>query len=403
MLRTASILLACSLVPAFGQFTTSSRDSNPSNNSGSGSPMEAGGVVTNSRSAPRLFRGGQIDRPVVMTGSVLLASGEKPLDPVLIKRICGASVTPEGYSDSKGKFSFRIGGGSSLAATMNASVGNDRPDDLVTGVEKTTIGLVDADPTGGIDLSGCSLVADAPGYRSAPIVLTRMHTMGRGEVGQFILTPLGGKVASAVSITTLEAPKGAQKAYEKALKEARKGESAKVAKVIAALEQAVALYPRYAAAWTLLGQVRMQEGDIPGAETALENALEADQRYVLTYEPLILLRVGQKDWKRTAILADFVLSFDPANTNVRWYQTVAFFQLGSLDEAAASIDKLQSDKQAAAMFPQMHHLRGLIYAQRGEFEDAAAEYKQYLELAPDSVAGDTIKQQLDQWETRGAI
>jgi tetratricopeptide (TPR) repeat protein len=149
--------------------------------------------------------------------------------------------------------------------------------------------------------------------------------------------------------------------------------------------------------------MKMQTGDLPGAEAALENALHADPRYIRPYEPLILLRIGQQDWKRTEILADFVLSFDPTNTNVRWYQAVAWYELGSLDEAAASIDKLQSDNLAAAMYPQMHHLRGLIYAQRGKFADAAAEFKQYLELAPNSRAHDTIKEQLDAWETLGAI
>ena len=51
----------------------------------------------------------------------------------------------------------------------------------------------------------------------------------------------------------------------------------------------------------------------------------------------------------------------------------------------------------------MHHLRGLIYAQRGKFQDAAAEYREYLELAPNSVAHDTISEQLEEWQTLGVL
>jgi predicted negative regulator of RcsB-dependent stress response len=403
MLRAACIILLVSLPPAFGQHATSAVDTNPSGNSGQGAYGEETGTATNTRNPTRVMRGAQMVRPIILSGSVVLASGERPAEPVMIKLVCGSRVTPEGFTDSKGKFSFRIGGDTSIAAIMDASVGNSRPDDLVMGNTPTSIGLVTVDPSSGVDLSGCTLAVDAPGYRSDPIMLTRFHAMERSDVGQFILTPLGGNVASAVSVTSLDAPKEAQKAYEKATKEVRKGDSAQIEKVISELEKAVAVYPQYAAALTLLGQAKFQTGDIAGAEQALESAIDADPRFIRPYGPLILLRIGQKDWRRVAVLADFVLSFDPANVNIRWFQTVAFYELGNLDEAAAAIDKLQSDQQSAAMYPQLHHMRGLIYAQRGNFEGAAAEYKEYLELAPNSVARDTIKQQLEEWQTLGVL
>lgn len=403
MLRHSILFFALTAAPAFGQHATSAVDTNPQGNSGQGGYGVETGTATNSRNPTRLMRGNRVERPILMTGSVILASGELPAEPVMIKRICGARVTPEGYTDSKGKFSFTIGGDTSTAAIMDASVGNSRPDDLVMGKTPTSVGLVSVDPSSGIDLSGCTLAVDAPGYRSEPIILTRLHSMDRTDVGQFILTPLGGDFASAISVTSMEAPKEAQKAYDKAMKEVRKGNSAKVEKVISEAEKAVALYPRYAAALALLGQAKLQIGDIPGAEKALESAIDVDPRFIRPYGPLILLRIGQQDWDRVAILADFVLSFDPTNTNIRWYQTVALFQTGSLDQAAAAIAKLQADPNTAAMYPQMHHMLGLIHAAHGEFADAAAEYKEYLELAPNSVARDTISEQLEEWQTLGVL
>ena len=192
MLRNAFLLLTFSLVPAFGQHATSAVDTNPAGNSGQGAYGEETGTATNTRNPTSLMRGGQLQRPILLTGSVVLASGERPLEPVMIKRICGARVTPEGYTDSKGRFSFSVGGDTKVAAMSDASFGNSSQDDLVTGHTPTSI----VDPSGGIDLSGCTLAADAPGYRSDPIVLTRLHSMDRTDVGQFILTPLGGAFAS---------------------------------------------------------------------------------------------------------------------------------------------------------------------------------------------------------------
>ena len=75
--------------------------------------------------------------------------------------------------------------------------------------------------------------------------------------------------------------------------------------------------------------------------------------------PLLRVRVPslspvgwmQQADKLVAILADFVLSFDPTNTDIRWYQTVALYQTGSLDQAAAAIAKLQADMLGVPVIP----------------------------------------------------
>jgi hypothetical protein len=170
-------------------------------------------AVTNSRSATRLACGQQIQRPIYPIGSVVLSSGEKPLEPVMIRRVCGSDSSPEGYTEAKGRFSFQVGDGTSTAS-FDACVGGQSSDDLIT-VQSMPFGrLTGVNPSMGVDLSGCSLVVDAPGYCSNPIRLSRMHSMDRTEVGTFILTPLGGSQATAVSATTLAAPKKVRAAFE---------------------------------------------------------------------------------------------------------------------------------------------------------------------------------------------
>jgi tetratricopeptide (TPR) repeat protein len=227
--------------------------------------------------------------------------------------------------------------------------------------------------------------------------------MERSEVGTFILTPLAGTQAVAVSVTSLAAPKKARSSFDKAVKELSKGPSARADKAIGDLEKTVMLYPEYAAAWAILGQTRSLAGDSEGAIEALERAVQSDSRYLRPYDTLARLTIAAGNWNRTMELADFVLKVNPTNNQMLWFKATSQFEMKSHDEAIASLTKLQSDEAGQKRYPQTHHVLGLIYADRGQFTEAASEYRRYLELAPDAPAGDRIKRQLYQWEQLGII
>lgn len=344
----------------------------------------------------------QMERPIFLSGAVLLASGEPPIEPIMIKRTCGTQSFAEGYTDSKGRFSFQVGRNSSLAV-MDASIGGGN----ATGAPGANGAFSNFgnsnDPSLGVDLSGCQLEASAPGYRGEPIPLGRRRSMDRSDVGTIVLTPLGGSQAAVVSATSLAAPKKAKSSFEKAIKELSKGAGSDPEKAMAELEKAVEEYPEYAAAWTVLGQVRSETGDADGAVAALEKALVADPRYIRPYEPLIRLTIGRQDWDRTEQLADFVLGVNPADTKMRWYKAVSNFEAGRLDNAITLIDEIHSDQESALQYPQTHHILGLIFAKRGQFGEAAAEYQRYLDLAPDSEVSTAIKRQIFEWKELGVI
>jgi Tfp pilus assembly protein PilF len=344
----------------------------------------------------------QMERPIFLSGRVLLSSGEAPTEPIRILRVCGMRTTPEGYTDSKGRFSFQVGANASLAV-MDASIGGWSTPGGTAGGSSFGSLAPSGNSTREIDLSGCTLEADAPGYRSNPIILGRRRSMERSEVGTFILTPLAGTQAMVVSATSLAAPKKARSSFDKAVNELSKGPSAKADKAIRDLEKAVALYPEYAAAWAILGQTRSLAGDSEGAIEALERAVQSDSRYLRPYDTLARLTIEAGNWERTVELADFVLGVNPTNNQMRWYKAVSQFEMKSHDEAIDSLTELQSDEAGQKQFPQTHHVLGLIYADRGQFTEAASEYRRYLELAPTSPAGDGIKRQLYEWEQLGII
>ncbi len=62
---------------------------------------------------------------------------------------------------------------------------------------------------------------------------------------------------ATVSLKTLTAPKEAKQAYEKALKELGK-RKINFSKTSKELEKAVKIYPEFAAAWHVLGEVRLK-------------------------------------------------------------------------------------------------------------------------------------------------
>ena len=166
------------------------------------------------------------------------------------------------------------------------------------------------------------------------------------------------------------------------MKEIRKGSTAKVDRVIKELTKAGELYPEYAAAWTLLGRTKIQIADVSSAEQALQRALEIDPLYIKPYESLIVLRRNQGDRNSADELADVTLGFNSVDVRMRWFMAVSQYELSSFDEALGMIDAIQNDEQEAVLYPQTHHIRDLIHARRGEFDEALSSTVAIWRLHP---------------------
>lgn len=203
--------------------------------------------------------------------------------------------------------------------------------------------------------------------------------------------------AGAVSATSLAAPKKARASFDRAIKELRKGPSARLDRATGDLQKAVDEYPEYAAAGTTLGMVKVQSGDPDGDIGALEKAFDADPRYVYPCEPLVRLYIGKGDWEHATALTRFALGINPSDTNMRWLQAVCNYELGHDDEALALLREIQKDAEGADQFPQTHQVMGLIFARRGLLAEAAVAYNRYLELDPSGPASEGVKKQLDEW------
>ena len=63
------------------------------------------------------------NRPILLSGKVLMDDGTPPPESVIIERGCNGVARPEGYTDSKGRFSFQLGQNSAMMP--DASTGSD--------------------------------------------------------------------------------------------------------------------------------------------------------------------------------------------------------------------------------------------------------------------------------------
>jgi Tfp pilus assembly protein PilF len=340
-------------------------------------------------------------RPIFISGAVVLASGEVPAEPISIKRACGPQSYLEGYSDQKGKFGFQVGGNTAFAMT-DASIGSAAPG-MPQGSASSVFSGSESEIGLGVDLTGCTLVADAPGYRSSSIFLSRRRSFDRLDVGTITLTPHGGSPDILVSATSLAAPKKAKAAFEKAIKELNKGAGADPQKALDELEKAVTEYPTYAAAWTVMGETKQRLGDQAGAAESFGRAIEADSRYLRPYESMVLMAVDRQDWERAVQLASIALGLDQSNVKLQWLNAVGQFELGNHDEAFSNLGKVEADEIGAKQYPQAHHIKGLIYSQRGQYAEAVTELEQFLEITPDGPTAETIRRQIAGWKATGVV
>ena len=271
------------------------------------------------------------------------------------------SVVRQEYATSGGTFSFQLNAGrgaQDALQPMDASVSSGQYGGLSSRGASSSI---TAGPFGGasslgvadsLNLSARELVAELSGFQSDQIALGSRRALDNPDVGVIVLHRTVVPDSGTVSLKTLAAPKKAAKAFEQAGKELRKKEI-NFPKVMTELEKAVEIYPDFAEAWQVLGEVRLELQAREAARGAFEWAL-ADS------------------------------------------------SLGNLKEAETSALRVQGSGEADKYLV-THYILGWIQAKRGNFELAAGEYRRFMEIEPTASVRKELLDQLGQWESLGLI
>jgi tetratricopeptide (TPR) repeat protein len=334
-------------------------------------------------------RAQEMQRPIFLSGRVVVNDGTPPPESVMIERVCNGQVRPEGYTDSKGRFSFQLGQNNSIL-----------PDASIGGSSRAGMGGLGNTGVNERDLAGCEIRAALTGYVSDAIPLIGRRSMDNPDLGTIILHRTGNVEGATISATSLTAPKEAQKAYDKGVSSMRNQKWGDARKQF---EKAVGLYPQYAAAWFELGSAMERLGDREGARRQFEHALEIDGRFVKPYLQLAVLSAQDGNWEKLAETTSIILRLDPYNyPGIYYFDAAAQFNLRHLDNAEKSArEALKLDK--ANYYPSANHILGLILAVKGEFGDAAGYLKTYLRLAPSAADAAQVRNRLVEIERTAAL
>lgn len=334
---------------------------------------------------------GQVNfRQLYLSGKVTLPDGSVPPGLVQMELVCREQVQPQEYAKEDGSFSFAVGGNTAGSISARGDSG--------------AVGSFGEDRSH-VNMSDCQVRAALAGYNSSVIQLGRRNVLESPDIGTIVLTPLGEggqpERDPLVSVSSVQAPKKAAKSYEKAKEELFK-ETPNAEKAVKELEKAIKEYPDYSDAWYLLGEARVMMNEAEGAREALQKATETDPGFATPYVTLALLELSQSNLEAAAKASDLAIELVPNHVEARYYNGMAYANLGDLEKAQASLEVVAGSAHAER-FPQTFYLLGTIIARSGDLEASIPHYNRFLELDPDSNTAQAVRQQLDEWRANGHI
>ncbi len=333
-------------------------------------------------------------RPIFLSGKVMFDDGSPANPNIRIERVCGGSVRLEAHTDSKGQFSFRVGDNQAVdtdasddsPGTMGGAPGN------YAGMQPSGLGgLANGRANGTNPLWNCELRASYPGYISDTVNLANRRSLDDPNLGTILLRRAANVKGSTVSVVSAEAPKKAEKNYEKGLQLAQKGELDQAEK---RLREAVDIYPKYALAWFAIGEVKEQENNGEEARKAYIAAASADSKYVSPLDRLALLSAHEGKWQDAADYSKQVIDLNPIEfPNSFWCSAVANFNMKKYEDAqksASALVKLDSRHK----YPEAERMLAQIALAKDDYANAAVHLRSYLALNPNAKDADSLKQAL---------
>jgi hypothetical protein len=271
--------------------------------------------------------GPALEKPVFITGQVVLADGTPFTESVTIQITCDTWARTETYTDLRGSFSF----------DLSRTLSNSRPQPANSSADAA-----------GIDFSSwkdCVVQAMYPGFSSERLDF-RISPLDRGvvDVGKVRMHQLNPGAGSSLSVTSMAAPKRARKAFEKGFRlerEAKWSESARQ------LKEAVETYPQYAAAWEEMGRVQYINHDFVSARHSFEQAMASDPKYIKPYLGLAQLAMDAQQWQELVNVSGKALTLNSADFPGLWLlNALGHYQLHHYDTAEKSTrNGMQADSQ----------------------------------------------------------
>jgi hypothetical protein len=335
-------------------------------------------------------------RPIFLSGRVMLDDGTPPPEPVTIVKVCNGNGRAQGYTDSKGRFSFQLNQTQAIMQDADVSGGglgggNSRG----MGTSSSSPGMSGGGMNGSMGLAGCEIKASLPGFRSDSVNLAARNTFDNPDVGTIILHRMANVEGRTISAVSLMAPKDAKKAFEKGRELLKKEKDAEAEKEF---DKAVQLYPKYSTAWFQLGLLKEKQNDAAGARKDYAQALAADPKFLNPYHQLAGISMKEKNWQETADTTKRLIDLDPVDfPDAYFYNAVSNYYLKNFDEAEKSAREAQK-LDTANHIPQTSQVLGAVLVEKQDYAGAAEQLKKYLTFLKPGEEADKMKNQLMELE-----
>jgi tetratricopeptide (TPR) repeat protein len=335
---------------------------------------------------------------VVVSGSVIVEGGGTLPEPAAIERLCRGAIRREGYTDSKGQFQVVLGMNDDTQGDAESGAAPPGASNLpMLAMPPLTTNMSKNMDAVRRQLAGCQMRAVLAGFQSSLVQIIPEGNSWQIQVGKIVLRRLEQMEGSVVSLTTLEAPVEAKRVFDKAQHEL---EAENFSSAEKHLKKAVEIFPRFAAAWVLLGEIHRRQNQPDAAKQDYTEAVTADPQFVNGYFGLAMLAVKAKSWDETVNLTNQIVTLNSAAfPSAYLYNSVANFYLGKLDVAEESVRKFQT------MDPDRHEpyaylLHAQILAAMHRYPQAADELQTYLRLAPGAADGEALRAQLSRYQSK---
>ena len=301
--------------------------------------------------------------PVRITGKVVLEDKSAPPAPVLIERVCQGMGHPEGTTDAKGNIAIDLG---------HDIIRDPYAIHIQPGVDLAP--EEEAHP-----FMDCAIRFSLPGYRADMVSMSTARPVGHPYLGTIVLHFAGKVDGYLISSTSLEAPKDAKKAFDKAQEVTRKN---KQAEALQNYQKAVQIFPQYAAAWYEMGRLQAAAKKVDDAKQSFNAAIKADAKYLSPYLQLAALAESSENWPDLADVSARLIALDPVDyPEAYFYGALSNYRTRKMDVAERfARDGLKVDLDHH--FPQTYQLLASILVARNQPAAAVEQLETYVNLFP---------------------
>jgi tetratricopeptide (TPR) repeat protein len=195
--------------------------------------------------------------------------------------------------------------------------------------------------------------------------------------------------APLVGAADLNIPEKAAMEFDKATKLMAKQDWKKA---IERLNRALAIYPKYAAAYNNLGVIYARLGDRPREREALQKAVSLNDHFAPAFVNLAKMAIADRDMPQAETLLDKATAFDPASSPTLILLANVELLDHHYNQAIATCQKAHSlaqDSHALA-----HYIAARALQHENRPSDAAAEFQIFLQEEPTGERAEAVRKEL---------